>query len=203
MIRLLITFIAASLFGLERQRKHKPVGFGTFIFVSLGACALGILATSGKMENTTSLIAAVVTGIGFLGAGALIKGTDRVFGFTTAAAVWFFAIFGLTIGLREYIIGGILYAAVWIIVRFDGYLEEHGLGTYKRRLTIETSRPVAERDLKPHLIEYTTKYNVLSLEAVRDGHFKITYLVEGGRDRLNKLVHVLYDQEWLHSAKIE
>ena len=92
LIRMLLVFGLSLIFGLERQRSHKPVGFGTFIFVALGACTIGIVATKYSLGDSISLLAATITGIGFLGAGALIKNTDKVFGFTTASAIWLFAI---------------------------------------------------------------------------------------------------------------
>ena len=84
LVRILLVFILSSFFGLERQRSHKPVGFGTFIFVALGACIIGIIATKNNIDSSISLLAATITGIGFLGAGALIKSTDKVFGFNMA-----------------------------------------------------------------------------------------------------------------------
>jgi putative Mg2+ transporter-C (MgtC) family protein len=97
--RFIITFVFSVIFGLERQRAHKPVGFGAFTFVAVGSCALSITAINLYPDNPLSLLGAIVTGIGFLGAGALIKTTDKIFGFTSAAAVWLFAIFGLVVGV--------------------------------------------------------------------------------------------------------
>src|SRR3989338_5532799 len=93
--RFCIVFLLALMFGLERQRAHKPVSFGTFIFVSMGACALALTATSIDIEDRIIILGSIVTGIGFLGAGALIKTSDRIFGFTTAASIWIMAIFGI------------------------------------------------------------------------------------------------------------
>src|SRR3990172_6125755 len=111
-LRFSITFILSLVFGLERQTAHNPVGFGTFNFVAVGSCALGITAVLINSADPFGLLSAIVTGIGFLGAGALIKSNDRVFGFTTAASIWILAIFGLTIGIGDYLLGGVLYASV-------------------------------------------------------------------------------------------
>ena len=78
LLRFLLTFGFSFAFGLERQKAHKPVGFGTYAFVSSGACALSIAAVTLNKENPFSLLAAIVTGIGFLGAGALIKTSDKI-----------------------------------------------------------------------------------------------------------------------------
>src|SRR5437879_7978518 len=86
--RLLLGFSLAFGIGLERQIRRKPVGFGTFIFVSTGAAALAILAIDLESDNPLTLLGGVITGIGFLGAGALIRANDRVLGFTTTGLGW-------------------------------------------------------------------------------------------------------------------
>ena len=86
-IRLLAVFILSLIFGIERQRSHKPVGFGTFIFVAIGSCALAIAATIIDIDDRIIILGSIVTGIGFLGAGALIRNNDKIFGFTTAASL--------------------------------------------------------------------------------------------------------------------
>jgi len=203
-IRLLITFVLSLFFGLERQRSHKPVGFGTFLFVSLGACALATIAVTNKTLNPVALLAAVVTGIGFLGAGALIRGPDKVFGFTTAAAIWLFAILGLSIGIGEYIIGSTVYALVWVVILFDRYLEIKGIGSYQKKLTIVTNKLVNDKDINKHLSMYTKKHKILSAEIKKsDKEMHLTYLVEGSRESLNKLASYLYQEDWLKSTKVE
>src|SRR2546425_12424657 len=97
-VRLVIVFLLAFGIGLERHFRRKPVGFGTFIFVSTGAAALAILAIDLEGDNPLPLLGGVITGIGFLGAGALIRANDRVFGFTTAALVWAMAALGVAAG---------------------------------------------------------------------------------------------------------
>src|SRR2546422_3328848 len=87
-LRLLFVFGLAFSVGLERQLHRKPVGLGTFIFVSMGAATLAILAITLEEDNPLPLLGGVITGIGFLGAGALIPSNDRAIGFTPAAVVW-------------------------------------------------------------------------------------------------------------------
>ena len=136
-LRLFITFVLALAFGLERQRSHKPVGFGTFIFVAIGSCGLALVALEIAPSNPLPMLAAIVTGIGFLGAGALIKTTDKIFGFTTAASIWLFAILGLTIGVGNYKVGGIVYSVVWTAILIDKYIETKGIGSYRKRISFK------------------------------------------------------------------
>src|SRR3989442_10116287 len=85
--RLLFVFGLAFSVGLERQLHRKPVGLGTFIFVSMGAATLAILAITLEEDNPLPLLGGVITGIGFLGAGAPFRSNDRGFGFTPAPVV--------------------------------------------------------------------------------------------------------------------
>jgi putative Mg2+ transporter-C (MgtC) family protein len=203
-LRLIIVFVASMLFGFERQRSHKPVGFGAFIFVALGACVLGTIADSNMFDNATSLVSAVVTGIGFLGAGALIKGTDRVFGFTTASAIWLFAIFGLVIGIGLYLTGVVVYVLIWIVIICDSYLERYGIGSYQKRLSITTNEIINEKTIKAYLMAYTKRHKILSAEIDRkNNELHYVYLVQGTRESINKLVENLFKEEWLRSYKID
>jgi putative Mg2+ transporter-C (MgtC) family protein len=137
LFRLELAFVLSLIFGLERQKSHKPVGFGTFIFVTLGACSLSIIALELGGTNPLPLLGAIVTGIGFLGAGALIKTTDKIFGFTTAASIWVFSILGLSMGVGNYKVGFALYFFVWVSIFVDKYLESKGIGSYQKKIVVK------------------------------------------------------------------
>lgn len=147
LLRFGIAFAGALIFGLARQRMGKPVGFGTFIFLALGACALSLTAISLSAENPLPLLSGIVTGVGFLGAGALFRTGDHVAGFTSAATIWVFAVFGLTIGIGEYLIGGILYATIVIVLVIDRWLDAHWIGAHNRRLSLEVSLGTSDETL--------------------------------------------------------
>lgn len=204
LLRFSLTFIGSLLFGFERQLSHKPIGFGTFTFVALGACAIGIVSTSGLFVDPPPLLGATVTGIGFLGAGALIRGSDRVFGFTTAASVWLFAIFGLVVGIGELITAGIAYVMLWLTVGFDKYLEHHSIGSYQRKLILRTSTTIGERQLQQYLDKHTKSHRTMSVEVDKEkGSMAITYLVSGSRKELNAMLQAMFKEPWLHSGKVE
>jgi putative Mg2+ transporter-C (MgtC) family protein len=205
LIRIAITFLASLLFGLERQRSHKPIGFGTFVFVSLGSCALSVTAisiTSGTQNSPLALISGIVTGIGFLGAGALIKTTDHVFGFTTAASIWFFAIFGLIVGVGQYEIGLILYLLVWVVVFIDKTLEKKGIGSYQKKLEIVANKKITGEDIFD--VVGTKRYKIVNMNVDRKSNkFSITLLVEGSKANINRIPGILSKTEWVESYKME
>ncbi len=205
LIRFGITFLLALVFGFERQRSHKPIGFGTFIFVAIGSCGLGIIALSIPADNPLVMLGAIVTGIGFLGAGALIKATDKIFGFTTAASIWVFAIFGLMIGLGEYLMGSLTYGAIWFVVLFDRYLEAKAIGSYQRRLVITTCKLVSEKEIKDMFLRSRiTKYKLITTFVEKPTtKLSKTYLIEGRKEDINKIPQNLLDKDWFESCKLE
>lgn len=201
-LRLGIVFFSSLFFGLVRQKLHKPIGFGTFIFVSLGSTALSIAAVTLHADNPLPLLGAIVTGIGFLGAGALIRYQDKTIGFTSASSIWIFAIFGMVVGLGEYLLGTIIYFVAWIVVFIDMYLEHHAIGAYQKKITIATKKliPTAEFDK----VFAGRTYKLLSVDVHKtNDKLTATFLVEGRKEEINQLSRELLSQPWFESCKVE
>jgi len=118
--RLLLASLLGGLIGLEREVHGRPAGFRTHLLVTLGACLMmivseyffikfGDLKADGVVRLDPGRVAAqIVTGIGFLGAGAIIKEGHAVRGLTTAACLWVVAGIGMAVGVG-------LYAAAIIV----------------------------------------------------------------------------------------
>ncbi len=118
--RLLLASLLGGLIGLEREVHGRPAGFRTHLLVTLGACLMmivseyfffkfGDLKADGVVRLDPGRVAAqIVTGIGFLGAGAIIKEGHAVRGLTTAACLWVVAGIGMAVGVG-------LYAAALIV----------------------------------------------------------------------------------------
>ena len=110
MVRLVLAILLGGAIGLERESRGRPAGLRTHILVCLGATIIMIAstrmaivsqalpATSRIQVDPGRIAAGVVTGIGFLGAGAIIRIGDLVRGLTTAGCIWFVAALGITIG---------------------------------------------------------------------------------------------------------
>ncbi len=105
--RMLLSAVLTGVIGWEREFYQKPAGFRTHILVGLGASLItliSITAVSGQYDHSR-LLAAIVMGIGFLGAGVIIKTGEHVYGLTTAASIWFAAALAMAISLGAYDIG--------------------------------------------------------------------------------------------------
>lgn len=202
--RIILTFTLALIFGLERQRSHKPISFGTFIFVSVGSCGLAITATI-LQENPLPLLGSIVTGIGFLGAGAIIRTNDKTFGFTTAASIWIFAIFGIAAGVGQYLIAVSIYALVWLVIIFDKFLEIKGIGYYQKKLIINANRVIDKSDIKNILSLLGTKrHKFIGIDVdKKNNKISITYLIEGTSDEITLISRKLYEKDWFDSCKFE
>lgn len=95
LIRIIVCFILSLLVGLERQYRHRMVGLRTNVLVSLGAFMF-MIVTYGISTNDESRIAAqVVSGIGFLGAGVILRDGSKIKGLNTAATLWCVAAIGV------------------------------------------------------------------------------------------------------------
>src|SRR3989344_368271 len=204
LIRLIITFILALIFGIERQSAHKPIGFGTFTFVSVGSCALAITALNVSPDNPLPLLSAIVTGIGFLGAGAMIKTTDKIFGVTTAASIWAFAVLGLIVGIGEYEIAATIYFLIWFVIFIDRSLEKRGMGSYQKKIIITTNTLIEEKLIRDIISTNTKKYKLIGVDInKKENTLSITYLIEGKREDINKIPDKLFKNSWFSSCKIE
>ncbi len=115
-IRVLLAGVFGAVIGLDRELTDQPAGLRTHILVSLGSALftmVGALAAASDITgiDPTRIAAQVVTGIGFLGAGAILRQGLSVRGLTTAAGLWVTAAVGVAVGLGFWIAGAITTAA--------------------------------------------------------------------------------------------
>jgi putative Mg2+ transporter-C (MgtC) family protein len=113
-VHLLVAFVLASPIGWHRAREEQSAGFRTFPLVAMASCglvqtAISVLGASAPFN--ANILSGVVTGIGFIGAGAIIKEGAAISGHATAASVWTVGIIGAAVGYGYYDIGLILAAA--------------------------------------------------------------------------------------------
>jgi putative Mg2+ transporter-C (MgtC) family protein len=108
-LRIVLSVIFGGFIGLERERKGRAAGLRTHILVSMGSCLIMLvsIAVFEAYKDQTPLdpgriAAGVVTGVGFLGAGAIIRSPKNVWGLTTAASIWVSAGIGISLGCGLY-----------------------------------------------------------------------------------------------------
>jgi putative Mg2+ transporter-C (MgtC) family protein len=137
-LRLALAAGLGGAIGLEREYRQKPAGLRTNMLIALGSALFSILSIElGASASSPDRIAAqVVSGIGFLGAGAILRSGENVHGLTTAATIWVNAAIGMAAGLGAYSVaaGGATLTLVVLALLpvMEGIFEERG-GRDRRR----------------------------------------------------------------------
>ena len=130
--RLLLAAGFGAALGLEREFRQKPAGLRTNTLIALGSALFTIMSIRmGAMNGTADRIAAqIVTGIGFLGAGAILRSRGGVHGMTTAATIWVNAAIGIAAGAGDFVMAGVAAAITLVVLAvllpIERYFERRG-----------------------------------------------------------------------------
>ncbi len=154
--RLMLSMALGMIVGAERKRKGQIAGVRTFALISMGACLAMLLSIyvpqvymGLKNGDPGRITAQVITGVGFLGGGAMIHMKGSVRGLTTAAGIWMTAIIGMAVGVGMYwssIIATVLILV--ILVAFEYYEHRANLGQENRAVKIVVRGIV--QDIRPY-----------------------------------------------------
>jgi putative Mg2+ transporter-C (MgtC) family protein len=128
-IRLLTAMLLGAIIGLERESKDKPAGLKTHMLVALGSALFVVvpLELGMPLAEVARIAQGVATGVGFIGAGAILKLSEerKIQGLTTAATIWMTAAVGMTVGLGGLGIGALSVALTWVILTIIDRIEKH------------------------------------------------------------------------------
>lgn len=145
--KLFLSMVLGGVVGIERKRKGQLAGIRTFALISMGATLAMILSVyvpqvylDVKSGDPSRIAAQVITGIGFLGAGAIIQTKGSIRGLTTAAGIWMVAAIGLSIGVGMYLIASI--ATLFILFTLIS------LERYEHRVTVERTAKIIKIECK-------------------------------------------------------
>jgi putative Mg2+ transporter-C (MgtC) family protein len=129
-LKLLVAILIGLLIGSEREYRSKPAGLRTLMLVTLGSCIFTILSLKIGTANPDRLAANIITGIGFLGAGAIFKDENKINGLTTATTIWVCAALGMAAGAAYYLVafaGTVLTLTVLsLLVFLENFIDSHG-----------------------------------------------------------------------------
>jgi putative Mg2+ transporter-C (MgtC) family protein len=128
-IKLLIAVLIGGAIGVEREYRHKAAGFRTIIFICAGATLFTVFSKEmGGARDPVRIAANIVSGVGFLGAGAIMHDTGRVMGLTTAATIWLSAALGMGIGAGYYqetaLATGVTLVVLLVFPVLEGWIEK-------------------------------------------------------------------------------
>lgn len=131
--------IAGAVIGFERELHNKPAGFRTNIMICLGAALFTLLSVRMAElagNDRTRIAAQIVTGVGFLGAGAIVQFRSNVLGLTTAATIWTVASVGMAFGAGEFLLGTAATILTTLVLFGLGYAEQM-IGRWRTAATYE------------------------------------------------------------------
>ncbi len=160
LVRLTLSLILGSLVGMERKRKGQIAGIRTFALISMGATLAMILSIYVPQEymglkngDPGRIAAQVITGIGFLGAGAIIQMKGSVRGLTTAAGIWMVATIGMTVGVGMYVVAFVATAFIlFILLTLERIEHRIGVGAETRIIRIRVAQIVDDIDDYRHCL---------------------------------------------------
>ncbi len=169
-VRVLVAAAFGGLVGLERELTGRPAGIRTHILVTAGACIFTAISIFGfpGLKETDRVAAGVVTGIGFIGGGAILKSEGGyVTGLTTAASLWSCAAIGMLAGAGFFLVGLIITVLDLFVLEFINWVVEFLAPRAKRSKlllsisgdfhpgTLESVKKIlSERGCYPELLRY-------------------------------------------------
>ena len=128
MLRLMLAAGLGAAIGIERELRRKPAGLRTNILIALGSALFTVVSITLNGGTPDRVAAQVVSGIGFLGAGAILRTGASVHGMTTAATIWVNAAVGMAAGTGQFAVAslatGLTLAVLALLAPIERYFEE-------------------------------------------------------------------------------
>ena len=215
---ILRVFVGAALgaaVGIERERQDQPAGMRTHMILVIGATLAMVLsvnigylyAREGTPADPARLAAQVISGIGFLGAGAILRFGYNVKGLTTATSLWTMAIVGMTVGAGYYLIGVVTTALMLIVLTLFNVIENRYLRTSVSRYiqieadyhkgVVKSIRKIVQQ-FSDNLVSFTIQKHV------KNKRLRIQVVARISRDQaLEDLIETISDIDGVRNLKVE
>ncbi len=196
----LLAVAAGIILGLEREMKDKVAGLKTITIICLGATLFGILSYKvGGSANPTTIAAYVVSGVGFIGAGAIFKDGFSISGLTTAGIIWLAAAVGLAIGFGEFFLAATFMAGSLIIIFITPFINKlFNTKKLTRQLTLVIDK--ADAAQKDNILDGLRNLGVLTEERkiiLKDDSLEIAAELMLAEEKLKEVQQYLLDNKWI------
>ncbi|GAA0727811.1 MgtC/SapB family protein [Clostridium malenominatum] len=191
-IRLVLSAVVGGIVGMEREASHRPAGLRTHILVTLGSTLIMLISMYGFQGlgannsggDPARLAAQVVSGIGFLGAGTILRTGNNIRGLTTAASIWVCGCIGLAIGNGYYLGGLATTVIVMIVLRNLGFLQKKKYTSPNKLLIVQCKERIGLISDIGHVLEKNNisikdikVNNEENNEEIEDGMMEIRFKV--------------------------
>lgn len=197
LIRFLIAGVWGGIVGAEREYRNKSAGFRTMIMISIGSCFFTMMSVFIGGNSTPDRIASnIVQGIGFLGAGVIFRGDNRMNGITTAATIWAVAAVGMGIGAGYYFASASASLLIFIVLAILPYFENmidiwNQSKTYSIKCTFSEKKILwIEQLLKQHSLKFK-----LAKQIKEGKDLTTTWLVYGHAKNHKKFTDIVTNDE--------
>jgi putative Mg2+ transporter-C (MgtC) family protein len=201
----LIAVAAGMIFGLERELKDKEAGLKTITIICLGSALFAILSYRiGGPSEPTRIASYVVSGIGFLGAGAIFKDKFAISGLTTAGIIWLSAAVGLSIGFGEFYTAATFMGGALLII-YSTPIINRLLRSKKITRQLYFTFPKENITAKEKFISGLLKEGVLLFEnniTLTANQVEISLEIIVSEKKLNWIKDYLLDQKWITSFSL-
>ncbi|HLW52459.1 MAG TPA: MgtC/SapB family protein [Candidatus Angelobacter sp.] len=165
MVELLVAAVLGGAIGLERELKHRPAGLRTHMFICIGAAMFTVLSLElGGATEGTRIASQIIPGIGFIGAGSILRGKTGVTGLTTAATIFVAASIGMACGAGFYWLAVFATLLILLALRVLGWME-------------------GRLDWKPLQVDYSVVTDKTAQEAIEE----VNHVLEAQDKELSRL----------------
>lgn len=214
-LRILLGAALGAVIGFERERDNQPAGLRTHMILVIGATLAMVLSVNlgylfarpGTPADPARLAAQVISGIGFLGAGAILRYGFNVKGLTTATSLWTMAIVGLAVGAGYYLIGVITTALMLLVLGLLNVIENRFVRTsVSRYISLQADyRKGVVKEIRLLVNEFSDTLLSFTIQKhVKNKRIRIQIVARIHRDQtLEELVDGLSDIEGVRSLKVE
>jgi putative Mg2+ transporter-C (MgtC) family protein len=192
--KLIISLVIGIIIGTEREYRNKSAGFRTIILICMGAALFAILSANIGDDSGGSRVAAnIVTGIGFLGAGAIMRDGLTISGLTTASTIWVAAALGMAVGSGEYTLAFSATVLTLLVLTLFEKLQKSMFQLLNKTIELHLTMDARFKTIDPiegEMIKLQLKFS-RKKEFKRDHEILYQYEVVGKEPRLEKFVQFL------------
>ena len=210
-LRLTCALLVGAVIGTEREYTHRPAGMRTHMLVSLGACVVMIMGqivftqyqAYGATPDPARMAAQVITGVGFLGAGTILREGPTVKGLTTAASLWATACLGLAAGGGYYIVALAGMVFIFVTLAIFEIIQKKLVGTHRttedyQLVTNDISECLSAINTEAATANATV-HNIQAQTNAIDSTYTVSFRIDITGSKVNKRKQTFF--EHLASAK--
>jgi putative Mg2+ transporter-C (MgtC) family protein len=200
--KLTVALIIGAIIGAEREYKSKAAGFRTVILITVGSTLFTIVSNAIGADGRVA--SNIVTGIGFLGAGAIFREGTNVKGITTATTIWISAAIGMAVGLGKFEFAFIALVIVMLVLLSFNWIQKmidktNKIETYT--ITLKNNNQTNKETLKQMIFKFNLK--VSTKQQSKNNEFQtFIFSVQGSSINHSKLIESLYDNDFIVSFEV-